>query len=74
MRPWAALLRKNRIKNTPLSPYVDRELLYHNALSVDGTKIIQETEFKYEVPQITDEKIKEMIDDFIVLGLWPDND
>jgi len=74
MRPWASLLRKNRIKNTPLSPYVDKELLYHNALSVDGTKIIQETGFNYEVPQITDEKIKEMIDDFIVLGLWPVND
>jgi len=74
MRPWAALLRKNRIKSTPLSPYLDKELLSNNALSVDGTKITQETGFQYEVPQITDEKLKEMIDDFIGLGLWPVND
>ncbi|CAG8457660.1 2511_t:CDS:2 [Funneliformis caledonium] len=74
MRPWANLLRTNKIKSTPLSPYLDKELLYNNALSVDGTKITQETNFQYEVPEITDEKIQEMIDDFIVLGLWPVND
>ncbi|CAG8545640.1 2104_t:CDS:10 [Diversispora eburnea] len=72
MRPWAMLLRKNRIKNTPLSPYLDKELLYNNALCVDGSKI-EETGFEYEVPQVTDEKLKEMVDDFIALGLWPVN-
>jgi len=74
MRPWSNLLKNNRIKNTPLSPYLDKELLYNNALSVDGTKITKETGFAYEVPQITDEQIQEMIDDFIVLNLWPIND
>jgi hypothetical protein len=74
MRPWVNLLKNNKIKNTPLSPYLDKELLYNNALSVDGTKITKETGFEYEVPQITDEKIQEMIDDFIVLNLWPTND
>ncbi|RHZ50555.1 hypothetical protein Glove_495g26 [Diversispora epigaea] len=73
MRPWTVLLRKNRIKNTPLSPYLDKELLYNNALCVDGSKI-EETGFEYEVPQVTDEKLKEMVDDFIALGLWPVKD
>lgn len=74
MRPWSMLLKKNKIKNTPLSPFLDKELLYNNALSVDGTKITTETGFQYEVPQITDEKLKEIVDDFIALGLWPVKD
>jgi len=74
MRPWTVLLRNNKIRNTPLSPYLDKEVLFNNALSVDGRRITAETGFQYEVPHITDEKLQEMIDDYINLGLWPVTD
>lgn len=74
MGPWFTLLKNNRIRNTPLSPYLDKEVLFNNPLSVDGRKITTETGFQYEVPQITDEKLQEMIDYYISLGLWPAKD
>ncbi|RUS33799.1 LOW QUALITY PROTEIN: hypothetical protein BC938DRAFT_483813 [Jimgerdemannia flammicorona] len=39
LAPWADILKASRIKSSPLTPYLDKELLYKNALSVDGTKI-----------------------------------
>jgi len=72
--PWAVLQRASGIKVTPLTPYVDKELLLNDAISIDGTKITQETGFEYEVPQITDEKLIEMIEDFKALNLWPSDD
>jgi hypothetical protein len=32
-------LQAHGITNTPLTPYLDQELLYNNSLSVDGSKI-----------------------------------
>ena len=50
------------------------ELLYNNSLSIDGKKIIEETRFNYEIPEVTDVKLKEIIDDFIKLNLCPARD
>lgn len=72
--PWAVLQRASGIKVTPLTPYVDKELLLNDAISINGTKITQATGFQYEVPQITDEKLIEMIEDFKALNLWPNDD
>nr|CAG8495393.1 10968_t:CDS:2 [Entrophospora candida]CAG8496025.1 5969_t:CDS:2 [Entrophospora candida] len=74
MRPWSELLKNNKIRNTPLSPYLDKELLYNNSLSVDGKKIVNETGFNYEIPEVTDVKLQEIVDDFINLNLWPAKD
>ncbi|CAG8496187.1 5448_t:CDS:2 [Ambispora gerdemannii] len=69
--PWAELINKSGIKVTPLTPYVDQELLSNNALSIDGTKIVAETGFTYQVPEVTVEKLQEIIDDFKLNNLWP---
>lgn len=74
LAPWAELVRKNNIVVTPLSPYLDQELLYNNALSIDGSKIERETGFEYVVPYLTKEKLEEVIDGFKELGLWPNDD
>lgn len=74
LAPWAELVRKNNIVVTPLSPYLDEELLYNNALSVDGSKIERETKFVYSVPYLTKEKLVEIIDGFKALNLWPNDD
>ncbi|KAF9436926.1 hypothetical protein BGZ76_002550, partial [Entomortierella beljakovae] len=71
LAPWAELLKKQNIKNSPLTPYLDQELLYNNALSLDGSKITVSTGFKYEHPKLTTESLREVITDFQELGIWP---
>ncbi|KAI9027178.1 hypothetical protein CLU79DRAFT_740703 [Phycomyces nitens] len=71
LAPWADLLKSSDIRVTPLSPYLDEELLYNNALSVDGTKIERETGFFYTVPSLTQAKLTEIIDGYKALKVWP---
>ncbi|KAI8644860.1 hypothetical protein BD408DRAFT_474713 [Parasitella parasitica] len=71
LAPWAELVRKNGIVVTPLSPYIDKELLYNNTLSVDGSKIERDTGFTYSVPLLTTEKLSEIIDGYKELEVWP---
>ncbi len=41
--------QEKSIEITPLSPYLDKELLGNNSLAIDGSAI-EATGFKYEVP------------------------
>jgi hypothetical protein len=63
--------KASSIANTPLTPYLDKELLRDNALSVKGGKIETELGFEYKVPRITAEVLKEVIADFVEVGIWP---
>ncbi|KAI8987158.1 hypothetical protein BDB01DRAFT_849305 [Pilobolus umbonatus] len=73
LSPWADLLLRDEIHVTPLSPYLDEELLFNNALSVNGSKI-EETGFTYKVPYLTKERLVEIIDEFKALHVWPADD
>lgn len=70
MNPWGEMLKDSGIKFTPLSPYIDIELLYNNALSVDGS-LIEGTGFKYDYPQITKELLLDEIKYYQELNLFP---
>lgn len=70
MGPWSDMCKEYGIKFTPLSPYLDKELLYNNALSIDGTAI-EETGFEYKVPTMTKQLVEEEIKYFVELGLFP---
>ncbi|KAI7875675.1 NAD(P)-binding protein [Lichtheimia hyalospora FSU 10163] len=71
LAPWAKLLKESHISTSPLSPYLDEELLYNHALSVNGTKIERDTGFTYAVPNLTKEKLIEIIDYYKALNVWP---
>jgi len=60
LKPWSDLCKAHNISTTPLTPYLDEELLYNNDLSVDG-QAITSIGFKYEVPQLTAESVKESV-------------
>jgi len=60
LKPWSDLCKSNNITTTPLTPYLDEELLYNNDLALDGTAITT-IGFKYEHPQLTPELVKESI-------------
>jgi nucleoside-diphosphate-sugar epimerase len=57
LKPWSDLCKEKGITTTPLTPYLDEELLYDNPLSVDGSAITQ-TGFKYEKPNVTQDLVK----------------
>lgn len=71
LQPWSELCKAGGVLNTPLTPYLDKELLKDNALSVDGSKIEQELNFTYTVPNVKTEKLREVVDDFVSNGIWP---
>jgi len=73
LKPWSDLCKANKISTTPLTPYLDEELLYDNPLSVDGTSIVKETGFKYAHPKLTQELIRESLDYHIKNGSFPAN-
>ena len=72
MLPWSEMIKQSGIKFTPLSPHIDKELLYNNSLSVDGTLIEKETGFHYDYPNVTVELIQEQIEYFKKMNLFPD--
>lgn len=70
LEPWSAACEKDGIHSTPLSPYLDQELLYDNHLFVNGSKI-EESGFSYNYPELTPEVLKEVLDDYVETGLFP---
>jgi hypothetical protein len=67
---FTLILQSKNITNTPLTPYLDEELLYNNAYSVDGSKIVK-AGFNYKHPQVKEETLRETIKGFVSLGYFP---
>jgi len=70
LKPWSDLCKAAGITTTPLTPYLDEELLYDNPLSVDGSAI-KNTGFSYNHPQVNEELLREAIDYFVKNGTFP---
>lgn len=68
--PWAELCQKDGVLNTPLTPYMDQELLLHKHLNLDNSKL---KGFGYQLrrPRITREYLEEIINDFIATNYFP---
>jgi len=72
LKPWSDLCKGSNIVNTPLTPYLDEELLYHDAYSINGKKI-ESTGFSYQYPKMTEEALRETIQYFVDLNFFPKN-
>ncbi|KAL7714616.1 NAD-dependent epimerase/dehydratase domain-containing protein [Entamoeba marina] len=70
MKPWSQLCKEENLVGTPLSPYLDQELLYNNPLSIDGSAI-EATGFTYDIPNMTTDLIREDIRYFSDQKLFP---
>jgi len=70
LKPWSDLCKAKGIVNTPLTPYLDEELLYNNPLSVDGSKITT-TGFEYKHPAMSQQDLTEVINFFVELSFFP---
>ena len=70
LKPWSEMCQKAGIASTPLTPYLDPELLYNNPFSVDGSAI-ESTGFKYTYPNVTTELIGEQMQYYVEQKLFP---
>lgn len=70
LKPWSELCKAKGIVNTPLTPYLDEELLYNNSFSVDGSKITK-AGFTYKHPNMTEADLREVMTYFIDLNFFP---
>jgi len=70
LKPWSDLCKKHDINNTPLTPYLDQELLYNNHLSVDGSRIT-ELGFTYTHPKMTEADLRASLTYFLDQKLFP---
>jgi len=70
LQPWSDLCRQHGISSTPLTPYLDQELLYDNNLALDGRKL-EATGFTLDYPQINANLVREQIMYFVKQKLFP---
>jgi len=64
------LAKKYGIADTPLTPYLDEELIKEVNIAVDGSKI-EKLGFTYDHPQVTSASLKAVLDDYIEKGYFP---
>lgn len=60
MGPWAEACRKDGVENSPLSPYIDQELLYNKHLYLQPGKLSNSTGFTYMHPKLTKDALAEV--------------
>lgn len=70
LEPWSELCKAHSITGTPLTPYLDEELLYKNAMSLDGAAF-GKTGFSYEHAKMTLADLKASVQYFIDIGAFP---
>ena len=71
LRLFLQICSDDGVPNTPLNPYLYEELLNNHPLSLDGSKMEQETGFEYERPEVTKELLVEILNDFVDLKMFP---
>ena len=57
--PWATLCSTGGLENTPLSPYLDQQLIHRAHINLDGSKIRSEG-FTFSVPKPTQSNLLEV--------------
>lgn len=59
MGPWAEACNKDGIENSPLSPYIDQELLYNKHLYLHTKKLLN-IGFHYDYPKLIKDALKDV--------------
>lgn len=70
MKPWSDACVRDSIKNTPLNPFIDQELLYNKHLYLDGSKL-EKTGFQLEKPYLEMSSLQEILEDYVRMELFP---
>ncbi|XP_025419035.1 uncharacterized protein LOC112689508 [Sipha flava] len=69
--PWAEACSKSNIHNTPLTPFIQKDNLIGYRVHLNGNKFINSTGYIFKYPKITIDLLKQVLDDFIKMNLFP---
>ena len=69
---WLSLVQQHNTKPSPLTPYLDEECVSNFMWSVDGSKIERELGFTYKYQKIEADQLRETVEDFKSMGIWPE--
>ncbi|XP_055324737.1 uncharacterized protein LOC129579100 [Sitodiplosis mosellana] len=70
MQPWGEICRRDNTENTPLTPFMDAELIQHCHLNLSNEKL-KSTGYRLKMPIFTQESIEEIVSDFAKQKLLP---
>jgi nucleoside-diphosphate-sugar epimerase len=71
LKPFSDACKKYNIQETPLTPYLDEELVKENSTSIDGSAI-EKLGFQYDYPNgPTAPLLKEVLEDYVSKGYFP---
>jgi len=70
LKPFSEMMKKHGIADTPLTPYLDEELIKDNDTWIDG-KAIEGLGFKYDNPEINSALLKEVLQDYAAKKFFP---
>jgi nucleoside-diphosphate-sugar epimerase len=70
LKPFSDSCKKYGILDTPLTPYLDEELIKEVNIAVDGSAITK-LGFSYDHPKVTADSLREVMQDFIKKGYFP---
>lgn len=59
MAPWAEICLRDKTENTPLSPFMDAELIQHCHLNLSNEKL-KSTGYRLKMPIFIQESIEEV--------------
>lgn len=68
---WQRVCQQHQVLNTPVSPFIDKELLSNSHMAVDGSRIESESSFRYQQPHITAELVRQQLQGFMDQNLFP---
>jgi len=70
LKPFSDACKKYGIVETPLTPYLDEELVKENSTSLDGSAI-EKLGFVYDYPAPNAALLKEVLQDYVAKGYFP---
>ncbi|KAI9894955.1 MAG: hypothetical protein M1814_000176 [Vezdaea aestivalis] len=70
--PWADLQAEANITRPgPLSPFMEKELLKDQDLSMNGSRFEKVTGFEYNIEKISKDEVEKMIESYKLMNWWP---
>jgi hypothetical protein len=69
---WAELQKDaGTEQNSPLNPFMERETLRDDDMSLDGAKLVKTLDFEYEHPKMTKDELERVIESYKKMNWWP---
>jgi dTDP-D-glucose 4,6-dehydratase len=70
LKPFSDAMKKYGINDTPLTPYLDEELIKDNDTWIDG-RAIEGLGFKYDHPEVNAALLREVLQDYVGKKFFP---